>query len=158
MPLRDPGSEGVIDPLGGVYAPVLGPSRFYADLAHQLVDQILAIDPLPTALFVAYDVLAFWICANLEGRGIRIPQDMSVVGFDYRARYEPSLVDFLDTASQDFEGFGRHAVSLLLDRLNGDAPPGPRHVLLEAPLVTRSSTSSGHLCHPRLNLAAFASG
>jgi LacI family transcriptional regulator len=130
------------DPLGGVYARSLNKDSFYSDLAHRIVVEILELDPLPTALFVTYDILACWIWAVLEGKGIRIPEQMSIVGFDWRAQWDKSLADELDTAAQDFEGFGRHAVELLLDRISGEAPTSPRHVLLDAPLVIRSSTVS----------------
>ncbi|MDR3688074.1 MAG: GntR family transcriptional regulator [Fimbriimonas sp.] len=130
------------DPLGGIYAHGLDRDCFYSDLAHRIVGEILAIDPLPTALFVTYDVLASWVWAVLEGHGIRVPEDISIVGFDWRAQWEKSFADELTTASQDFEGFGCHAVELLLGRLSGEAPSVPRHILLDAPLVKRSSTST----------------
>ena len=147
--------EGIgVDPLGGVYARSLDRDSFYSGLAHNVVEQILQIDPLPTALFVTYDVLAYWIWAVLEGRNIRVPQQMSIVGFDWRAQWDRSLADELDTAAQDFEGFGHHSVALLLDRINGEAPPNPRHVLLDAPLVKRSSTHPIHFARPGLSLSA----
>jgi DNA-binding LacI/PurR family transcriptional regulator len=93
-------------------------------------------------MFATYDILAYWVWAVLEGRGIHVPNQMSIVGFDWRAHWDKDLADELDTAAQDFEGFGRHAVDLLLNRVSGDAPSAARHVLLEAPLVIRSSTAS----------------
>lgn len=133
--------EAADDPLGGIYAPVLSKSSLYLSIAHRVVNRILAMDPLPTALFVGYDILAYWICAVLEGRGIHIPEQMSVVGFDWRAHWDKKLADALTTASQDFEGFGRHAADLLLDRIAGEAPAAPRHILLDAPLIVSTSTA-----------------
>jgi LacI family transcriptional regulator len=155
-----PGSgEGVWnDPMGGVYARFLDTNSFYSDLAHRIVSEVLALDPLPTALFVTYDVLAFWIWALLEGQGIRVPEQMSIVGFDWRAQWDKSVADELTTASQDFEGFGRHAVELLLDRISGEFPATPRHVLLDAPLIIRSSTATPHSSRPEVHLAASTSG
>jgi DNA-binding LacI/PurR family transcriptional regulator len=69
-------------------------------------------------------------------------QDISIVGFDWLAGWDKSIPDTLTTAAQDFEAFGRHAANLLLDRVVGDAPTVPRHVLFDAPLVMRSSTVS----------------
>jgi LacI family transcriptional regulator len=130
------------DRLGGVYADALDKDSFYSDLAHRIVMAILGMDPLPTALFVTYDILACWVWAVLEGKGVRIPEQMSVMGFDWRAKWDSALVDELATAAQDFEGFGRHAVELMLDRIAGEAPDWPRVVLLDAPLVVRSSIAS----------------
>jgi LacI family transcriptional regulator len=146
------------DPLGGVYARSLDKDCFYSDLAHRVVMEILAMDPLPTALFVTYDVLASWVWAILEGQGIRVPEQMSIVGFDWRAQWDRSFVDELATAAQDFEGFGRHAVELLLDRIAGEAPEAPRHVLLDAPFVIRSSTATPPLNRPETQLAVNATG
>lgn len=156
-----PLSNGVTfydDPLAGVYARSLDKDCFYSDLAHRLVMEILAVDPLPTALFITYDVLASWVWAVLEGQGIRVPEQMSIVGFDWRAQWDRSFADELATAAQDFEGFGRHAVELLIDRIAGDAPDSARHVLLDAPFVTRSSTAALQLSRPDLTLAGSVSG
>jgi len=119
--------------------------------------EVLTIDPLPTALFVTYDVLAFWIWALLEGMGIQVPEQMSIVGFDWRAQWDKAVADELTTASQDFEGFGSHAVELLIDRISGQSPPTPRHILLDAPLIIRSSTATPSSSRPEVHLAATTS-
>jgi len=146
------------DPLRGVYARSLNKDCFYSDLAHRIVVDLLKIDPLPTALFVTYDILACWIWAVLEGKGISVPDQISIVGFDWRAQWDKSLADALDTAVQDFEGFGRHAVELLLDRIAGEAPASTRHVLLDAPLIVRSSTATPRPLRPERILAASVQG
>jgi len=133
------------DRLGGVYARVLDKTSFYSDLAHEIVSEILSIDPLPTALFVTHDILACWVWAVLAGKGVLIPEQISIVGFDWRARWDRALADELDTAAQDFEGFGTHAIELLLDRITGESCVAARHILLDAPLIIRSSTSAAHL-------------
>jgi len=126
---------------GGEYVKRLTKSSVYTDWAHRLVSRILSMEQRPTAVFVGCDVLAYCVCAFLEGAGLRIPEDISVVGFDWLARWEPSQPDMLTTAGQDFEGFGKHAADLLLDRITGEDLSAPRHVLLDAPLVIRSSTA-----------------
>jgi DNA-binding LacI/PurR family transcriptional regulator len=128
--------------LAGPYARVIKKSNYFSDIAFRAVHEILAMDPRPTALFVCHDVMAFWICACLEGMGFQIPGDFSVVGFDWLAKWDKGTPDVLTTAGQDFDGFGRHAANLVLDRLTGELPPVPRHVLLDAPLVVRTSTAS----------------
>ena len=127
-------------PLGGVFARSLTQSPLYSNWGGRAASAILEMDPRPTALFICYDILAYWVGAFLEGAGVRIPDDMSVVGFDWLARWDKNLNDSLTTAAQNFEGFGRHATNLLLDRIGGDSST-PRHILLEAPLVIRSSTA-----------------
>ena len=127
--------------LGGVYARALAKSAKYSEWAQRVVREILASDPMPTALFITCDVMAFWVCAYLEGAGVRIPGDLSVVGFDWIGRWDDPANDVLTTASQDFEGFGIHAAELLLDRAEGNLSRTARHLLLPAPMVIRSSTA-----------------
>jgi len=128
--------------LAGAYARVIKKDAWFSDLASRVVQALVETEPPPTALFVCHDVMAFWVSAVLEGRGISVPGDISVAGFDWLAKWDPTTPDTLTTAGQDFAGFGLHAANLLLDRLSGDAAPEPRHVLLDAPLVVRSSTLS----------------
>ncbi|HWD38756.1 MAG TPA: GntR family transcriptional regulator [Fimbriimonas sp.] len=136
---------------GGTFATALDRNPYFLDMSSRLVSAILQMDPLPTALFVGFDVLAYWVWALLEGAGVRIPSQMSIIGFDWVAGRDKSIPDELTTASQDFAGFGRHAADLLLDRITGQIPSTPRHVLLDAPLVIRSSTI------PEFTLPAFDS-
>jgi len=129
-------------PLGGPFARVIRNSAYFWDLAIRVVEEIERSTPRPTAIFVCHDVMAYWVRAFLEGKGYSVPGDISIVGFDWLARSDNAIPDILTTAGQDFEGFGRHAANLLLDRLTGEAPREPRHVLLDAPLVVRSSSTS----------------
>ena len=128
--------------LRGEYSRALKKDRYFSDLACRAAREIAAMDPRPTALFIAYDVFALWVCSFLEGIGLRIPEDISVTGFDWLAGWDRNIPDTLTTAAQDFELFGKHAANLLLDRIAGDLPPTPRYVLLDAPLIIRSSTVS----------------
>jgi LacI family transcriptional regulator len=47
-----------------------------------LGDQLIASDPMPTAVFCANDALALGVLAQAARQGLRIPQDLAVVGFD----------------------------------------------------------------------------
>jgi LacI family transcriptional regulator len=128
--------------LGGEYARAIKKDAYFSDLAYRIAKEFMSMEPRPTALFAAFDVLALWLCAFLEGMGLRVPGDVSVAGFDWLAGWDKGIPDTLTTAAQDFEAFGRHAANLLLDRIAGDLPSAPRYVLLDAPLVVRSSTAS----------------
>lgn len=128
--------------LGGRFVNRLTKNSLYSGWAHRLADHILSLSPRPTAIFVTCDVLAFWLCSFLEGAGVSVPDEMSIVGFDWLSRWDGPENDSLTTASQDFLGMGRYASDLLLDRLTGYRGAMPRHILLEAPLVVRSSTAT----------------
>jgi DNA-binding LacI/PurR family transcriptional regulator len=92
-----------------------------------------------TAIFAANDQMALGILHGLRVRGIRVPQDMSVVGFDDlsdAAHFIPPLT----TVRQDFQGLGELAVETTIGALAGEA--GTSHRALPPELVVRSSTST----------------
>lgn len=128
-------------PVGGRYSRGLAQSDAYFTLANRVVQEVLQMNPRPTAMFICYDVLAYYVCAQLEEAGLHIPEQISVVGFDWWARGNTGVSDILTTASQDFEGFGRQSVDLLINRIQEEQAEPACHVLLDAPLVTRSSTA-----------------
>jgi DNA-binding LacI/PurR family transcriptional regulator len=132
--------DGPRMPRGGVLTRVLSKPNLYTEWAQKAVREILALDPRPTALFVTCDVLANWIYSYLEGMGFSIPGDFAIVGFDWLGRWNDPTFDVLTTAAQDFEGFGNHAADLIVDRAMGCSVSASKHVLLEAPLVIRSSS------------------
>ncbi len=144
-------------PAGRYAGPCAPHGTGYLDWAQRLVVELLAMPRRPTALFVGCDVLAYAVGSLLEGAGLRIPEDFSIVGFDWLGRWEAASADDLTTAGQDFEGLGRHAADLLLDRLLGEAPPTPRHVFIPAPLVVRSSTAAWTADRPRSSRATLPS-
>lgn len=127
--------------LGGRFFSRLSQNSLYSSWSHRLADQILTMNPRPTAIFVTCDVLAFWLCSYLEAAGVAVPREMSIVGFDWLSRWDDPEYDTLTTASQDFLKFGRYSSDLLLDRIAGCQDAMPRHILLDAPLVVRSSTA-----------------
>ena len=91
----------------------------------------------PTAVFAANDLMALGLIRGLTERGLRVPADVSVVGFDDIEITGYSLPP-LTTVRQDFGDLGRAAVRVLLARLAGEQPAAP--TLIEPVLVVRSST------------------
>jgi DNA-binding LacI/PurR family transcriptional regulator len=92
----------------------------------------------PTAVFAANDLMALGLVRGLTERGLRVPADVSVVGFDDLEVTGFSLPP-LTTVRQDFADLGRAAVRVLLARLAGHPPEGP--TLIEPELVLRASTA-----------------
>jgi len=99
---------------------------------------LMGLDPPPTAIFCASDRMAIGCYGALRDLRLRIPQDVSVVGFDddTTARY---LSPPLTTMMLPHEAMGRWAV----ERLLGPAPRArsPGKVTLECPLVERNSVA-----------------
>ena len=93
---------------------------------------------LPDAVFASNDDIALGLCHELLAAGVRIPDDVAVVGFDDipLARWAtPSL----SSVTQDFDALGRAALSLSDELIEGGTP---RRVTLTPQLVIRGSTTS----------------
>ena len=91
----------------------------------------------PRALFVANDLMALGVYEALRGRGLRVPEDVAVVGFD-DAPWAPWLAPPLTTVAQPAYELGSAAGALLLQRVQEPARPVAR-VVLEPRLVVRAS-------------------
>ena len=111
------------------------------------VDHFLSLAEPPTAVFAMNDLLAHAFLSELQARGVPVPEQMSVMGFDDVDRNSPRPSP-LTTVHQPFEQMGRKAMELLLKRLAGsdEAPAVFQHILLPTRLVVRSSclAYSGH--------------
>jgi LacI family transcriptional regulator len=93
----------------------------------------------PTAFFVSNDVVAIRLIEALEELGLRVPADVSVVGFDDIALSGLGRIA-LTTVAQPRDALARHAVEILLRRTSdGDGLP-LQQVRLEPTLVVRGST------------------
>src|SRR4051812_25392828 len=109
-----------------VPAPLVG--DWSARSGHDLAAR-LAADPEVTAIFVANDQMALGALRALHEAARRIPQDISVVGFDDIPE-APYFTPPLTTVRQDFDEMGRRGLRLLLERI--EAPDGaPRHLEVE---------------------------
>ena len=99
----------------------------------------ISADPTQTAIFVASDAMALGVLKALHERGLRVPEDISVLGFDgvpESAYYWPALT----TVVQDFSALGRRALELTLRSLDGEEAPAVD--LVEPTLLVRGSTGS----------------
>lgn len=100
--------------------------------------QEIAQNAAITAVFVANDQMALGVVKALADAGIRVPEDVSVVGFDdvpESQYYQPALT----TVRLDFEEVGRLAVDRILDLMRGgQAGPLPR---VSPALIVRQSTA-----------------
>jgi LacI family transcriptional regulator len=102
---------------------------------------LLAADVRFTAVFAANDLMAAGAIRELTENGLRVPADVSVVGFD-DAPIAEMLSPTLTTVRQPLQEMADAAVSLLLARVSkgGDAKTGTRRVLPTS-LVVRESTA-----------------
>lgn len=94
-------------------------------------------DEVPTAIFAANDQMALGAYRALHEAGLRVPDDVSIVGFDdieEAADFSPPLT----TIAQDWDLLGREALRVAKESLAG-APP--QEVLLPTRLVIRESVA-----------------
>jgi LacI family transcriptional regulator len=93
--------------------------------------------PLPTAIFASNDLSAFGAMDAIREAGLRIPDDISIVGFDDIP--QASMVyPKLTTVQQPLEQMGRVAVKMLLEQIENPGRPA-RRVTLGTQLIIRDS-------------------
>ena len=107
------------------------------DEGESVVSDLLGSPPLPTGLVVESDELAMSVLAELPGVGVRVPQSLSVIGFDGHAMAEKFG---LSTVAQPVDQLGRRASELALS-LAGNAPARRKSIMLPTRLVLRTSTA-----------------
>jgi LacI family transcriptional regulator len=113
-------------------------SDFTVAGGEQSMRELLAQPARPTAVFAANDLMAMGAINAIRAAGLRIPQDVAVVGFDdipAAALVTPALT----TVTQFQEQLGRRAARMLLERIDGSAPEGGRCEEMPSELVVRES-------------------
>jgi LacI family transcriptional regulator len=109
-------------------------------LGYPFAKQLLARNKSFTALFAYNDLSAIGAIRAFQEQGIRVPQDISVVGFDdiaSAAFHTPSLT----TVRQPLIRMGQFAAQTLLDRIEGTAEY-PAEIEIEPEFVVRESTAT----------------
>jgi LacI family transcriptional regulator, repressor for deo operon, udp, cdd, tsx, nupC, and nupG len=94
----------------------------------------------PTAIFCFNDEMAMGVLETARRRRVRVPDDVSVVGFD-DIRFSRYTDPPLTTVAQPMRAIGEGAVRLLLQILQGDGTSAPDSVTLPHMLTVRSSTA-----------------
>ncbi|WP_035780830.1 LacI family DNA-binding transcriptional regulator [Arthrobacter sp. H14] len=98
---------------------------------------------LPSAIFAACDEMAFGAISAARRNGLRVPEDLSIVGID---NHEAAEALGLTTVAQDPLGQGAAAARILLDALRGSEPK-PGWIVTPSELVVRRSAAPMSLTH-----------
>lgn len=115
------------------------PGDFRPESGFRGCSTLLDLPEPPTALFAASDQMALGAIEALRRRGLRVPEDMSVVGFDDLPEVRWSAPP-LTTVRQPLADMGKLAVRTVLRLARDERPDSPR-VELGTELVVRSSTA-----------------
>ena len=105
----------------------------------QIAPKILALPKLPDAIFAGNDVLALGVINYLLKEGIKVPDQVSVLGFDNVAYAESALIP-LSTVSQTPYQLGYTMGDQMLAELSADESHLHQHVVFQPQIVERAST------------------
>lgn len=110
---------------------------FEPESGYEAAQQFLSCEDPPTAVFAASDSMATGFIQAVQERGLRVPEDIAVVGFDDNpesANFSPPLT----TIRQPVSKLGETAASLLLQLINDPTPP--QNIILQPELIIRDSS------------------
>lgn len=137
MALRYRGAMSAFEEAGVAFDP-----RRFRELRFSMTDAYkdalayFALQPDTTALFCMSDILAVGVLRALRDLGKRVPEDVSVIGFDGMEVGE-FTIPRLSTVIQPVDELARQTVAVLTGLLRGEAPS---HVTVEGTLTLRGST------------------
>ncbi|MFD1543396.1 LacI family DNA-binding transcriptional regulator [Nonomuraea guangzhouensis] len=113
---------------------------FLVDSGHDQGHALLSLPDPPTAIFAGSDLMAFGVFEAARQRGLRVPEDLSVVGFDdlplSKSAWPP-----LTTVRQPLQEMAALATRTVLAMKRGEAPES-RRVELATDLIVRESTAA----------------
>jgi LacI family transcriptional regulator len=112
-------------------------THFRAEEGYRAAGRLLAARDRPSAVFVANDLMAVEALRAARDAGVRVPEELAIVGFD-DIPLARAVVPALTTVAQPAYHMGALAMERLLRRIAGH-DTGPTKVMLDAELVIRQS-------------------
>ncbi len=146
QPLRLAGHKRALEKAGIAYDPALvipaaliDPFHEY-DLLWDALDRLLALDEPPTVICCANDKMAMRVYGMLRDRGLRVPDQMSITGYDDYRIIAEHLHPGLSTVVLPYETMGARAAQRLLRIIRGQTEPSTTSPeLVSGPPVWRDS-------------------
>jgi DNA-binding LacI/PurR family transcriptional regulator len=114
-------------------------AAFTAEAGAEGVHELFRQRRTPTAIFACNDRAAIGALGALSQRGIRVPEDVSVIGYDGIAMGSLPQIDLTTVEQPRFE-MGRTAVQVILERIRDDRREA-RRVIMPPHLVIRRTTA-----------------
>jgi LacI family transcriptional regulator len=117
-----------------------GQSTYSEEFGRRAALSLLDLDPRPTAIVCASDYIALGALKAASERSLRVPRDLSLIGFDDIEAVSRSLPP-LASVRQPLHALGETAAQALIDRIEGRiaTTQRPRPILLPTTLVRRES-------------------
>ena len=109
---------------------------FDSHTAELAMDEFLTRKKLPTAIFCESDEMAFGVYRSLQKKGMRVPEDFSMVGFD---GHEFAQTIGLTTIAQPVRFLGQLVASQVMARIDKKSDESASHMKVPTELVVRSS-------------------
>ncbi|MGI5467013.1 LacI family DNA-binding transcriptional regulator [Streptomyces sp. CA-132043] len=110
---------------------------------YDALPRLLAADEPPTAVFCGNDVVAIGVLNAAIAAGLRVPDDLTVIGFD-----DLPMADWevfrLTTVRHDLRELARQAARLLVRRITGEADPAGERLVLPTEFVPRATHARLH--------------
>ncbi len=106
---------------------------------NEAMKKLLAIDPVPDGVFCYNDPIAIGVIDAILEAGLRVPQDIAVIGCG-NLHFDKSLRVPLSSVDQQSAAIGERAGKLLLSVIEAKVPPQPKSIMLEPSVVPREST------------------
>lgn len=116
---------------------MIGTGNFTSKSGYRAAQNLLSLKEPPTAIFVASDVVAFGAMDAIKKKGLRIPEDIALVGFDninLSEYVDPSLT----TINLPAYDIGMNAANLLINIIEGEEKKN-RKIILNADMIIRRS-------------------
>lgn len=112
---------------------------FTARGAENAVERLFGLDNPPTAIVAQSDEMAYGVMAAARRHGLRVPDDLSIVGID---DHEVAAAWDLTTVAQPVDTLGELAAWQIAARVNGDDPGKVQHLVVPTSLIVRHSTTT----------------
>ncbi|NOZ33329.1 MAG: LacI family DNA-binding transcriptional regulator [Alphaproteobacteria bacterium] len=144
--LRLKGYQRALSEAGLAYDPAMVMTAALTGLAHEfdllwdVLDRVLGNPDPPTVICCGNDKMAMRVYGLLSDRGLKIPEDISVVGYDDYRIISEQLHPPLTSASLPYEAMGARAAHMLLSMIRKEIQPKETRVdLVSGPVTWRKS-------------------
>ena len=105
------------------------------------LDRVLALDPAPSVICCGNDRMAMRAYGMLRSRGLSIPRDISIAGYDNYRLVAETLFPRLTTVELPYAAMGVHAAGMLLSLIRDEGPPPSQPLLVGGPVCWRDSVA-----------------